>query len=1211
MKASECVGKALRTFTAFAMVSTMAVAVPSVSAGAAEVTGDYYIVSSDPSSDDEMTLAELAEKVNAGESFEGETVVLTGNANYGGEPIGSDAEHAFEGSFDGGGHTVNLSMTEETAGRTEDVGLFGYVGAGGSVADLSVEGTVNVSASTTVVKNVGSLAGYVYGSIGEDGAALSNCTSTAEVTVESTMDSDGAETELETTPDSTIEEGVTDEYRTIEYVGGLVGYCAGSIDSCAFYGDLAVTTHASPNEENSSLARSIGGVAGQAGGYVVTHNYDDASTYEPAYPLADGSSTATPGEDGVSTVSDCVNGGSVTTTVDGEAGLDRFGEATTAKLLSVGGVVGYSMADVVSCVNEEDGVVDSASGDGAGGVVGNLRGVPFTGTSGTAASDAGCYLDHEDEDGDPLEGPVISVSDCENYANVSGLHAAGGVVGSAGTYTEVCTSFNDGENVTGVRWNKPMSGGVAGQVSGDVYLCYNRAEVETYTGGGYYIAGVVGATFYYSTDGGDDVDSPVPEVYGCYNTGDLIVSGSMRQAGIVGSNEGYVHDCINTGACANDKAVADDSGTTTSTVLMLDTASELKEKSSIALLNTSLTVEQYEAGDCFVPAVEVDGEELNDGYPILTREKTEAGYDGETTIDENELAFEGTGSASYSATLNPVPTLTVTYGDEELVQNADFYALPDEDALDDETGVCRDVSDIGDTTFYATIVGMGEYTTGGEPTSASAPYTIGKTSFDTCTVYIKATTYNGVNQYPDEPTNDSDSDVRVMDAAGNVIDAGAYTMEEQGDEEFIDYEADGYAITFTANDDSNYEGELEGTFMIEKASIIGDDVTLQGFKCQGVTYYWKSGDVVNGGYQTGYLYSIVDGEEVEGMSAVYTGSTIKPTLSGKLQFTQGDGTVVNLTYGTDYRLVYGDPGDASSASTIIEDTDNANTDVTTDEVGERACVTLRAVPGDNCNFDNYQNFYFDILPASIEDCDVEVEDAVYTGSAVEPEVTASFNGASLVEGEDYELSYADNVSVGTGTVTVSGIGNFTGSVEKSFAIEQNASSGGSSSKVSIAKATVKLAKSSAVYTGKAVKVGVKSVTLAGAKLPASAYTVSYKNNKAIGTATVTVTGKGSYKGSVAKTFTIKPAATKVKKTRAASKKIAITLAKKKGGVKYQIRYRVKGSKKWKTVTAKKPSVTLKKLKKGKKYQIQARTFKKVKGTKYTSSWSKTKTAKAR
>ena len=94
---------------------------------------------------------------------------------------------------------------------------------------------------------------------------------------------------------------------------------------------------------------------------------------------------------------------------------------------------------------------------------------------------------------------------------------------------------------------------------------------------------------------------------------------------------------------------------------------------------------------------------------------------------------------------------------------------------------------------------------------------------------------------------------------------------------------------------------------------------------------------------------------------------------------------------------------------------------------------------------------------------------------------------------------------------------------------------------SIAKATVTLAKKSVKYTGKAQKVAVKSVVLDGETLAASNYTVKYANNKNVGTATVTVTGKGNYTGSAKATFKITKAANTLKVTAVSRTAKAATL----------------------------------------------------------------------
>ena len=77
------------------------------------------------------------------------------------------------------------------------------------------------------------------------------------------------------------------------------------------------------------------------------------------------------------------------------------------------------------------------------------------------------------------------------------------------------------------------------------------------------------------------------------------------------------------------------------------------------------------------------------------------------------------------------------------------------------------------------------------------------------------------------------------------------------------------------------------------------------------------------------------------------------------------------------------------------------------------------------------------------------------------------------------------------------------------------------SRISISKASVTLSTSTYAYDGKAKKPGV-TVKLNGKTLKnGTDYTASYSNNTKVGTAKVTIKGKGNYTGSVSKTYSIK------------------------------------------------------------------------------------------
>ncbi len=171
-----------------------------------------------------------------------------------------------------------------------------------------------------------------------------------------------------------------------------------------------------------------------------------------------------------------------------------------------------------------------------------------------------------------------------------------------------------------------------------------------------------------------------------------------------------------------------------------------------------------------------------------------------------------------------------------------------------------------------------------------------------------------------------------------------------------------------------------------------------------------------------------------------------------------------------------------------------------------------------------------------------------------------------------------------------------------------------------AKVTVK----ARTWTGKAQRPAV-TVKLGGRVLRSGAdYTVSYKSNKNVGTAKVTVTGKGSYMGTKIATFKINPKGTSVKKLARGKKSFTVTWKRpSKSALKqttgYQVRWSLKKSMKGAKSKAvkvsskvgKKCSLKVSKLKGGKRYYVQVRTYKKVGGKTYYSSWSKAKAVKTR
>lgn len=161
-----------------------------------------------------------------------------------------------------------------------------------------------------------------------------------------------------------------------------------------------------------------------------------------------------------------------------------------------------------------------------------------------------------------------------------------------------------------------------------------------------------------------------------------------------------------------------------------------------------------------------------------------------------------------------------------------------------------------------------------------------------------------------------------------------------------------------------------------------------------------------------------------------------------------------------------------------------------------------------------------IIKGSISESDsassATVDPVTYTGSAVMPVPNVTYNGLALQYGTHFTATWSNNVNAGTGTVTVTGIGSFTGSRTMKFTID----------KAPMAQANIVLSPKSPAYTGKlqapAVSVADIGVNASTALVAGADYTVSSK--KAItGDGSVTVTATGGCKnftGSATTAFTV-------------------------------------------------------------------------------------------
>lgn len=247
----------------------------------------------------------------------------------------------------------------------------------------------------------------------------------------------------------------------------------------------------------------------------------------------------------------------------------------------------------------------------------------------------------------------------------------------------------------------------------------------------------------------------------------------------------------------------------------------------------------------------------------------------------------------------------------------------------------------------------------------------------------------------------------------------------------------------------------------------------------------------------------------------YTGNPVN--ISGLLTVSFGKKEM--LTEGVDYSIIYPD--------------DNIS-------VGKKK-LTVKALPGSSKCF-GQKTVVYNISGIQMKAVKVNFEKTktAYTGSLIQDnvhDITVSLNkeqanmlntyyGTSmspkdtytLVEDKDYFIEYRNNENAGKAKVRVTGMGLFSGTVDKMFSI-QPVSLSDSAMSVNLAKDSVVQQKSGAEVSVKAVyNVDDHDITLKKNK----DYKLTYKKNTDAGTASVIVTGVGNYKGKVTKQFTIIP-----------------------------------------------------------------------------------------
>ena len=481
----------------------------------------------------------------------------------------------------------------------------------------------------------------------------------------------------------------------------------------------------------------------------------------------------------------------------------------------------------------------------------------------------------------------------------------------------------------------------------------------------------------------------------------------------------------------------------------------------------------------------------------------------------NYLSNTSTKTAQFTITPKSLTSAMVTLSQNSFVYNGELQkptvTVEDGTALTTNDYDVADAGGINVGNYNVTVTGKGNYT-GTIGSAEGKTYTITQKSITGAEVTLNALdsyVFSGVAKTPT---------IRQVTIGTLVVPTEGYTVSYSGN-------TNAGTATVTLTGTGNFKDTATETFTIERKPVTIDMIIFdaENFVYDGTVK--KPVVTIKDGETTlisGQDYSINNPDQTEVGSydvtitglTNYTGAASRPySIVGKDADTQ---FTVNLAY--ESTTFTGSAMEPTVTVTVTEGTTTTtlinNTDYTVSYTNNVNAGTATAIVTGKGHYAGTKTATFTINPKSLSEgmVTLSADEFIFNGANQKP--TVSVTDGTILTSDDYIVTNAGGINADTYHVVVNGTRNYSGTIDKTFTIGQ----------LDLASASVSLVTlSSYVYDGLAKEPGIQSISFSGGlTVTSDGYSAVYADNVNVGTATITLTGRGNYKGTKIATFNILP-----------------------------------------------------------------------------------------